>query len=151
MQVEKNTEQTLSYRLYMTKDMDPRKVILRTFNGIFEDVVHYILSKYPDNPHLIAAYSSFQSICRTNETILVKYWYKWIYLPYKDNLENGGVDFFLAKEYHEDVSGTKNAGVLLQAIEQIRTTLQTMTPSEKEFIREKLVHLNKLSNKWTHR
>ena len=92
--------------------MDPRKIVLRTFNGIFEDVVHFILQAYPDNPHLTAAYSSFQSLSRANDTILIKYWYKWIYLPYKDNLANDGVYFFLAKEYSEDVSGTKNAGVI---------------------------------------
>lgn len=129
--------------------MDPRKIVLRTFNGIFEDVVHFILQAYPDNPHLTAAYSSFQSLSRANDTILIKYWYKWIYLPYKDNLANDGVDFFLAKEYSEDVSGTKNAGVILHAIEQIRITLRSMTLSEKEYIKEKLVHLNKLSDRWT--
>jgi hypothetical protein len=136
--------------MYIYK-MDPRKLILRTFNGIFEDVVHYIMQAYPDNPHLLAAYSSFQTLSQANDTILIKYWHKWIYLPYKDNLENGGVDFFLGKDYGEDVSGTKNAGIILQTIEQIRTTLRTMTLSEKDYIKEKLVHLNKLSDKWVGR
>lgn len=131
--------------------MEHRKVILRTFNGIFEDVVNYIMRSHPDNPHLLAAYSSFQSLSRTNDTILIKYWHKWIYLPYKDNLENGGVDFFLGKNYDEDVTGTKNAGIILHTIEQLRTTLQNMTLSEKEYIKEKLIHLNKLSDKWVYK
>ena len=128
--------------------MEYKNTVVRTFNNIFENVFSFVLELYPDNPHIIAGQISYKRAIALNHTIIIKAWYKWIYLPYKNDLHSNGIDFFFEKEYSGDVEGMANAGVILQAIEQLRAPMQQMDAEHKQMIQTKLIHLNKLSKKF---
>lgn len=128
--------------------MSYKDVLVRTFNDIFNEILTFVRELHPDNPHIIAGHTSFRRAISLNYTLLISQWYKWVYTPYKDNMETDGLDFFFAKEYHHDLDGMSNAGVILNTIEQLRDPLREMAPEHKTIIQTKLTHLNKLSAKW---
>lgn len=124
---------------------DDKSIVLKTFNKHFIDLLEDVLIVYPDNIEILSAKNSFETIKRLNPTTLIKAWYTYVYIPYKEYIDEGNLLFFFKKDYSKDLSHLTNSNDLLEIIEKIREPLNNLSEVNKEHTTEYLKNLSKLS------
>jgi hypothetical protein len=100
--------------------MTDKSSLLRAFNTHFFDFIEDLLGIFPNNNDLVLAKSSFDTIKKANPTAIIKSWIKFVYLPYKEVIDNGDISFFFDKDYSEDLSAVSNANKILNIIDTLR-------------------------------
>jgi hypothetical protein len=129
--------------------MTDKITIQRAFNTLLMDFFKDIQSIYPDNTEISFAADSFEALKRMNPSIIIRAWYTYAYLPYASYIDGGDLDFFLNKDYSEDIdtkSGKKDE--FLKMIDKVRKPLSEMDDVNREHTKEYLRKLNKLSQLW---
>jgi hypothetical protein len=129
--------------------MTDKITIQRAFNTLLQDFFKDIQTIYPDNSEISFAVDSFDTLKRMNPSIIIRAWYSYAYLPYASYIDGGDLDFFLNKDYSEDIdtkSGKKDE--FLKMIDKVRKPLSEMDDVNREHTKEYLRKLNKLSQLW---
>ena len=78
---------------------------------------------------------------KANPKLIMSVWYESIVQKYDAQIEKGDIDFFVTKEYGEDVSGNSN---ILSGIDRIRKPVQEMPVEEQEKAMKYVQNLTKL-------
>ena len=86
------------------------------FNNHFADFVNDILSVFPDDPDILTAKNALNTIRKANPKLLIKIWVKYIYNPYKIQIDNGDINFFLVKDYSTDFEVNDNSNKIIESI-----------------------------------
>jgi hypothetical protein len=129
--------------------MTDKITIQRAFNTLLFEFLRDIQSVYPDNKEIAYAADSFETVKRMNPSIIIRGWYSYVYLPYANYIDGGDLDFFLNKNYAEDMSQVSSGkDDFLKMIDKVRKPLQEMEDVNKEHTKEYLRKLNKLSQIW---
>ena len=125
--------------------MSDKSTILRTFNTQFFDFMKDILMVFPDNAEILTANKYFETIKKANPTAILKAWYSYVYVPYKNVIDEGNISFFFEKDYQSDLSGLANTGEIMQMIDRIRMPLREMSDENKQHTSKYVQILSKLS------
>jgi len=125
--------------------MADKKTILRTFNTHLFEFLDDVIRIFPDNLDIQTAKTSFYAMKQTNPTIIIKTWMQYIYLPYKETIDSGNIDFFFNKDYSEDLVNVANSKEVLKIVDTLRWPISSMTEQQKSFTMEYLQNLSKLS------
>jgi hypothetical protein len=125
--------------------MTDKSSLLRAFNTHFFDFIEDLLGIFPNNNDLVLAKSSFDTIKKANPTAIIKSWIKFVYLPYKEVIDNGDISFFFDKDYSEDLSAVSNANKILNIIDTLRAPIKEMGDTNKEHTIKYIQNLSKLS------
>jgi hypothetical protein len=129
--------------------MSDKPTYMRAFNKHFFEFLDDIISIYPDNQEIISARNSFDTVKRANPTAIVKVWYKFVYIPYKDIIDKGDITFFFEKDYNSDLSHLANSNEILDIIDKIRGPVKGMSDVNKQHSVKYLENLCKLSLLYT--
>ena len=119
-----------------------KKFILETFNSHFKEFLEDILVLFPRESDLLTANTFLNSILKVKRKLLVECWYFWVYSKYNNEIEQDNYDFFLNKNYENDVG--KNNKVL-KSIEKMRNKCKNIDSTNKEKILLYVKNLSKLS------
>jgi hypothetical protein len=125
--------------------MADKSSILKAFNNHFFDFVDNVISVIDDNAELQYGKSSLLTIKKANPTLIVKMWYSRIYVPYKDFIEKGDIEFMLAKDYTTDTSDLPNAKKINDLIDKLRTPIRDMSETNKQHCVKFVQNLSQLS------
>jgi hypothetical protein len=125
--------------------MADKSTLLRSFNTHLFEFLDDIICIFPDNVNLQTAKTSFQTIKRANPTAIVKVWFSYIYMPYREVIDSGDIQFFFQKDYSEDLSILQNSGEIIKIIDTLREPVSNMSATEKAFTMKYLQNLSKLS------
>jgi hypothetical protein len=125
--------------------MADKSTLLRSFNTHLFEFLDDIIRIFPDNVNLQTAKTSFQTIKRTNPTAIAKVWFSYIYMPYREVIDSGDIQFFFQKDYSEDLSILQNSGEIIKIIDTLREPVSNMSATEKAFTMKYLQNLSKLS------
>jgi hypothetical protein len=125
--------------------MADKSTLLRSFNTHLFEFLDDIIRIFPDNVNLQTAKTSFQTIKRTNPTAIAKVWFSYIYMPYREVIDSGDIQFFFQKDYSEDLSILQNSGEIIKIIDTLREPVSNMSETEKAFTMKYLQNLSKLS------
>lgn len=125
--------------------MADKSTLLRSFNTHLFEFLDDIIRIFPDNVNLQTAKTSFQTIKRANPTAIAKVWFSYIYMPYREVIDNGDIQFFFQKDYSEDLSILQNSGEIIKIIDTLREPVSNMSETEKAFTMKYLQNLSKLS------
>ena len=104
---------------------------------------------FPENDDIKVAKKSFETIKRLNTTAIIKAWYLHVYLPYKDIIDDNNIDFFIQKDYSNELSGVNKGGDILNMIDKIRKPISEMGESNKSHCAKYIQNLSKLSFMYT--
>lgn len=118
---------------------------LKAFNQHLMEMLNDISNIYPDNIEIKTAKISIDKLKQLNPSIIIKAWHKFVYMPYKEYLDNGDLSYFFEKDYKNDLSALKNTDDILKIIDNLREPLRQLSPSNKEHTISYLKNLNKLS------
>ena len=103
-----------------------KSTVLRTFNTHFFEFLDDIMSILPENEDVLSARNSFDMVRRANPTSIIKVWFRHVYSPYKDILDDNNLDFFLDKDYSTDLSDVANNRRIMDTIDTLRNPIRNM-------------------------
>jgi hypothetical protein len=124
-----------------------RPTIIRSFNDYFFEFLDDMLKVLPNNKSVLTAIRSFRMLTDVNKGILIKSWYKFVYIKYKDVIDEGNVEFFFEKDYSEDLTKLSNASTIMDIIDSVRKPAKEIcdNPKNREHITTYIQTLCKLS------
>jgi hypothetical protein len=124
-----------------------RPLIIRTFNDLFFELLDDVITILPDSAGLKTARRSFQMVSDLNKSVLIKCWYKFVYLKYQDVIFSGDISFFFEKDYSSDLVKLSNPDKVLEIIDSIREPVKDAcsTPVNKAHVTTYIQNLSKLS------
>jgi len=122
-----------------------KSTALRAFNTHFDEFMNDIINVFPENMDIKSAKNMVIMTRKANVTIIVKIWYTYVYSPYKPRIDNGDLEFFINKDYSEDLDGVSNASDILNSIDSLRAPIKQMSEVNKKHSLEYVQNLCKLS------
>ena len=122
-----------------------KSLYLKAFNEHFSEMLDDIERVIPNNIDLISAKNSLSRLRKANPKLIISIWNNWVTLKYQEEITNNNWDFFVEKNYKEDLSGYKHEGVILEGIERLRNTVRSLDEKSKEITIKYVQNLCKLS------
>jgi hypothetical protein len=129
--------------------MSNKSTFSKAFNKHFFEFLDDMSNIFPENDDIKVAKKSFETIKRLNTTAIIKAWYLHVYLPYKDVIDDNNIDFFIQKDYSNELSGVNKGGDILNMIDKIRKPISEMGESNKSHCAKYIQNLSKLSFMYT--
>ena len=123
-----------------------KQTILKAFNSQFEEFLEDIEILYPDNKDIRTTKTGLGMMRRVNPKKIVSVWYRYICLKYKEEIDKENLDFFLSKDYRDDLKmdeGTSNK--VLEGIDKIRGPMRELDDDNTKKCIQYFKNLNTLS------
>ena len=131
-----------------TSNLQVMKTFLSQFNEFLED----ILRIFPDDKDLITAKVYFDGIRKVNPRLIINYWKYLIAEKYNDAVEGNNIDFFIEKDYENDIEdiATKRSwegdySYINEKICVIRDRVRNQNEANKKITMKYIVNLTRLS------
>lgn len=123
-----------------------KSFILKSFNKQIFDFLEDVNNMIDNNTDIEDSRIYFNGLKRANPSLLLKIWYTYICVPYKEQINEGDLTFFLEKDYSQDLSLLPNNKELLNIIDtSLRNPIRSMTEINKGHCMKYLQILCKLS------
>jgi len=122
-----------------------KSTIMRTFNSMFIEFMDDIIKIFPDKRELQTAKVGFETIKKSNPTLIIKIWLSNIYTPYKNEIDNANIDFFCNKDYSNDLKNDNTSLKIMSFIDTIREPLKNLDKKNKDISIKYIQNLSKLS------
>jgi len=122
-----------------------KRNILKAFNAHLLEFITDIIQVFPENKNLKVTKTALETWKRVNPKSIIDTWKICITDKYKNKIKDGNYDFFISKNYSEDISGCENESDILTAIEEIRTPIREMSKANQKKSIKYIQNLTKLS------
>ena len=122
--------------------MVDKSIILKTFNTHLLEFMDDIITVFPREVDLLTSRTFMHGVTKVKKRLVIEYWYKHVYLLYKDHIDNGNFEYFLNKDYNGDVVDND----ILKGIEKMRIKINLLSDENKEKSVTYVKNLSKLSN-----
>ena len=129
--------------------MGDKSTVLKTFNIQFFSFIDDVIKVFPDRDELVVGKRSFETIKRANPTIIIKIWFSHVYNNYRESIDNGDVEYFIQKDYQQDLKSLANNDEVLKIINTLRQPISEMDEVNKKHTVKYLQVLSKLSEMYS--
>ena len=119
--------------------------ILTAFNDHFVEFVADVQSVFPDDTDILTAKNALLAIRKANPKMIIKIWNIYIVGKYKNEIESGNLDFFINKDYSNDVANADNSSKIGESINRIRAPIKFMSKENQEKTMKYIQNLTKLA------
>ena len=117
----------------------------KAFNTLFSDFLQDITTIFPEDKNIKVAKTSIESVRKLNPALVIKTWNKYVAEKYGEVIQQGNLQYFVEKDYSEDVQKMANAGDIVKTIDMLRETIKNMSEANQQHTLEYLQKLCKLS------
>ena len=117
----------------------------KAFQTLLSDFLKDIVLIFPEDKNIKIAKTSIETIQKANPAIVIRTWNKYITAKYGDVIEQGNLQYFIEKDYSEDLQKLQNSGDIVKAIDMLRTPIKNMSDANQKHTLEYLQKLCKLS------
>ena len=128
--------------------MNDTAIILKTFNKQMTEFIEDINNLFPGEKDIIVLTTFMKTIMYGKPRMIINSWYTYVTEKYYEQIDNGEIQYFLNKDYSEDLENSDNSREILEAIDKLRSTLKRAF--DEDLNREKTIkyvqNLSKLSN-----
>lgn len=118
---------------------------LTAFNNQFNEFFEEIIKLFPSDVDIVNTKNSLQLMKKMNPRLIILCWKDFIAKPYGEEIEKGGIDFFISKDYSKDIKNLDNTDKILEVIDRLRKPLSLLHEDDKKIAMQYLVNLTKLS------
>jgi hypothetical protein len=119
--------------------------ILSAFNDHFAEFINDIQAVFPEDIDILAAKNALLTIRKANPKMIIKIWNTFIVGKYKKEIELGDLDFFMNKDYSNDVSVSQHSDKIMESIDRLREPIRNMSPENQLKVMKYIQNLTKLS------
>ena len=102
-------------------------LILTAFNNQFFEFVDDVECVFYDDASIKKVKSALQLIRKMNPSMIIKIWYKYITLPYEKEIQNNNLNFFIEKDYKNDLRYISSAEDISKHIDVLRDPVRNMS------------------------
>jgi len=120
--------------------------ILTAFNDHFMEFLNDVQGVFPDNVDILTAKNALLAIKKANPKMIVKIWKGFIADKYRAQILAGDIDFFVNKDYANDVSANKNSDKIMDSINRLREPVRNMGPENQAKAMKYIQNLTKLAD-----
>ena len=119
--------------------------ILSAFNKHFTEFVDDIKRVFPDDVDIATAANALAKLKKANPKMIIMAFKQFVSLPYRKEIEAGEIDFFIKKDYSQDVGGD-SASLILSKIDLLRKPVSEMNKNEQKKVIKYIQNLTKLAD-----
>ena len=119
---------------------------LTIFNDHFIEFVDDILNVFPDNVDILTAKKSFLLIRKTNPKLIIKVFRNHVIDKYSNFIDEGNIDFFINKDYSNDLTDADSSDKIIEAIDRLRKPISEMDNTNQLKVMKYIQNLTKLAN-----
>ena len=119
--------------------------ILTAFNDHFIEFINDVHLVFPEDADILSAKNALIAIRKANPKMIVKIWNAFIVGKYRSEIEAGNLDFFVNKDYSQDVSNAANSDKIMESIDRLRAPIKNMTPENQAKVMKYSQNLTKLA------
>ena len=119
--------------------------ILTVFNDHFVDFINDVQSVFPEDTDILTAKNALLAIRKANPKLIVRIWIKYVYNPYKEQIEAGDITFFLTKDYANDLARNDNSDKIMESIDRLRSPIKNMSPENQAKTMKYIQNLSKIA------
>ena len=116
------------------------------FNDHFVEFVGAVHEAFPEDPDILTAKNALLAIRKANPKLIIKIWNQYIIVPYKEEIERGDLEFFINKDYSNDLTSAGNSEQIMESINRLRHPVGQMNASERQNVVKYLQNLSKLAS-----
>lgn len=118
--------------------------ILKAFNNHLVELLEDVKVLFPSDINIKTALKMVSMLKKANPKMIIKGWKSYVSDRYKNEISNGDFDFFLNKNYQNDVDDVEDAGQVLQTIQLIKDKFQQMNEQNRRKTIKYVQNLTKL-------
>ena len=123
-----------------------KSTLLKAFNSQFEEFLDDIVVLFPNNRDIKTSKTALVMMKQANPKMLLSVWYRYIFIKYADKIEEENIDYFLDKDYTEDVAKMENSGSsVIESINKLKGPLKELDEENTAKCLQYLKNLNNLS------
>ena len=119
--------------------------ILTAFNDHFIEFVNDVHCVFPNDADILATKNALTTIRKLNPKMIVKIWNSFIVSKYKSEIDEGNIEFFINKDYSQDVSVSTNSDKIMESIDRLRDPVKNMSLENQAKVMKYIQNLTKLS------
>lgn len=117
------------------------------FNNVFFKLVGSVIENFPADATLKTAEKSLTAIRKMNPNLIFRVWVYYVDTPYKKEIEECNIDFFINKDYSNDLKDYAQVNdykTISGAIDRFREPIRNMNPENQLIIMGYIQSLSKL-------
>ena len=118
-----------------------KKLLVKTFNNHLCEFIDDVISVFPREVDLLTSRTFIKGVIKVKPKVIIQYWYQHIYLKYKTQIDSGDFEFFLRKDYNNDVTDND----VLSSIEKMRVKIAGLSNESREKAVTYAKNLSKIS------
>ena len=111
---------------------NPNNNMLTIFNDHFVEFITDIHNVFPEDADILAAKNSLIAIRKANPKLIVKIWIKYVATPYQDRIMAGDINFFIEKDYSNDLTRSSNPDQIMESIDRLRNPVKQMNHDNQQ-------------------
>ena len=119
--------------------------ILSIFNQQLDYFFDDIVNLFPDDTDLKLAQFSLITIRKANPKLIISIWDSHITKTYGEEIEKGNINFFIEKDYSEDLKKNSNASIILSKISLLKDPIKKLSKDNLSKTIQYLQNLTKIS------
>ena len=115
------------------------------FNQHFADFLEDVQNVFPEDVDIKHAKNSMLTIRKANPKLLIKFWRSFVAEPYQNQISEGNIDFFITKDYSQDLSRNEKSSKIMEVIDRLRGPIKSMSVENQQKTMKYIQNLSKLS------
>ena len=120
--------------------------ILSAFNDHFMEFLNDVHMLFPADVDVLTAKNALLQVRKANPKMIVKIWQTFIVDKYRTEIESGTIDFFINKDYSDDLMNNENSSKILSSINRLRDPIRQMDDENQKKTMKYIQNLTKLSD-----
>jgi len=125
--------------------MSGNSSFLTAFNDHFTEFVNDIHRVFPEDNDILYAKNAFTTIRKANPKLIIKIWNSYIVNKYQSEIEAGNIDFFINKDYAQDLAKADNSSKIIDSIDRLRAPIKAMSQDDQKKTMKYIQNLTKLA------
>ena len=117
--------------------------VLKAFNSHLEEFINDLCLVFPNDLDIKVTKTTVSTLVKLNPSKLIKVWNKHI-CKYSDQIAEGNLDYFLNKDYSEDIKGMEDSDNISGVIDKLRNPVREMGEENQAKAIKYIQNLNKL-------
>ena len=101
---------------------------------------------FPDDVDVLTTKNALSQVRKANPKMIVKIWQMFIVDKYRTEIESGSIDFFINKDYSDDLMNSENSSKILSSINRLREPIRQMDDENQKKTMKYIQNLTKLSD-----
>ena len=118
---------------------------VQAFNNQFEELVEDIERIFPNDAEISSAARGLKNLRRITPKLIIRVFYEYVDKPYGAYIHDNNLQYFLEKDYKQDLGTTMFSGEILSKIEVIKNPIANMNPEQQNTVLKYFQNLCKLS------